>query len=168
MVKSPGDYTGRQKAKLQKEAQERQEEEAQRLTMITAQESRSKSNEVIDYTQKREKVRMEPTGPGTQVDPEPVDLSEGGDHREAREDLTTATAPEPVLDEVIDTTETAGVTRRPTMVEKRSVLVRARYDLPQVTIGHGNHYDFEAGRRYRISQDAAIQLSERELVDILE
>lgn len=168
MVKSPGDYTGRQKAKLQKEAQERQEEEAQRLTMITAQESRSKSNEVIDYTQKREKVRKEPTGPGTQVDPEPVDLSEGGDHREAREDLTTATAPEPVLDEVIDTTETAGVTRRPTMVEKRSVLVRARYDLPQVTIGHGNHYDFEAGRRYKISPDAAIQLSERDLIDILE
>lgn len=166
MVKSPGDYTGRQKAKLQKEAQERQEEEAQRLTMITAQEGRSKSNEVIDYTQKREKVRKEPTGPGTQVDPEPVDLSEGGDHREAREDLTTATAPEPVLDEVIDTSQEPRP--RPTMVEKRSVLVRARYDLPQVTIGHGNHYDFEAGRRYKISQDAAIQLSERDLIDILE
>ena len=166
MVKSPGDYTGRQKAKLQQEAQERQEQEASRLTMITAEESKAKSNEVIDYTNKK-KVRKQETGPGTKVDPEPVDLSEGGDHREARGELTSATTPEPVLDEVIDTSQEPRRSRA-TVVEKTSVLVRARYDLPEVTIGHGNHYDFEAGRRYRISQDAAIQLSERDLIDILE
>lgn len=166
MATSPGDFTGKQKAKLQKEAEERQQEEASRLSMITAQEQKTKSNEVIDYTQKREKVRKQETGPGTQADPEPVDLSEGGDHREVLTTATGSSSPEPVKDEVIDTSRGDAV--QPVVVEKRSVLVRARYDLPQVTIGHGNHYDFEAGRRYRISQDAAIQLSERDLIDILE
>ena len=169
MAKSPGDFTGKQKARLQKEVAEKQQEEAKRLSMITAEENQAKSNEVIDYTNQK-KTRLKPTGPGTQQDPDPVDYSEGGDQR----DLTTATggaqdpAPEPVTDEVIDTTrEPEAVAPQPVTVQPTSVLVRARYDLPQVTIGHGNHYDFEAGRRYRIPYDAAVQLSERDLVDVL-
>lgn len=149
MATSPGDFTGRQKARLQKEAAERQAEEAQRLTMITADQERAKSDEVVDYTNVK-KTRLKPTGPGTQQDPEPVDLS-----GEAK-------------DEVIDTSRGEVAVAEPVKVERTAVLVRARYDLEQVTIGHGNHYNFEAGRRYRIPEDAAIQLSERELVDVLQ
>ena len=149
MATSPGDFTGRQKARLQKEAAERQAEEAQRLTMITADQERAKSDEVVDYTNV-EKTRLKPTGPGTQKDPEPVDLS-----GEAK-------------DEVIDTSRGEVAVAEPVKVERTAVLVRARYDLEQVTIGHGNHYNFEAGRRYRIPEDAAIHLSERELVDVLQ
>ena len=169
MAKSPGDFTGKQKARLQKEAAERQQEEASRLSMITVQENQAKSNEVIDYT-KKEKVRQQPTGPGTQVDPEPVDMTEDGDHRQPREDLTTATGggvTEPVTDEVIDTTREPEVVAQPVIAQPESVMIRARYDLPQVTIGHGNHYDFEAGRRYRVPYNAAQHLAERDLVDIL-
>ncbi|MCA1781846.1 MAG: hypothetical protein ABR616_10920 [Dermatophilaceae bacterium] len=166
MAKSPGDFTGKQKARLQKEAQEKQAKESNRLSMITAEDNSAKSNEVIDYTNVKKTVKQ-PTGPGTQVDPEPVDLSEGGDQRG---EVTTATsgdkAPEPVTDEVIDTARSRPQ-RDPIHLDPESVLVRARYDLPQVTIGHGNHYDFEAGRRYKIPYDAAIQLSERDLVDVL-
>ena len=149
MATSPGDFTGRQKARLQKEAAEQQAEEAQRLTMITADQERAKSDEVVDYTNV-EKTRLKPTGPGTQKDPEPVDLS-----GEAK-------------DEVIDTSRGEVAVAEPVKVERTAVLVRARYDLEQVTIGHGNHYNFEAGRRYRIPEDAAIQLSEREMVDVLQ
>ena len=53
-------------------------------------------------------------------------------------------------------------------VQPTSVLVRARYDVEQATVGHGNHYTLEAGQRYKLPFDAAQHFAERELVDILQ
>lgn len=42
--------------------------------------------------------------------------------------------------------------------------VRINTDLEQVTYGAGNHYDFEAGRRYNLPTDLAQHLDEKGFV----
>ena len=167
MAKSPGDFTGKQKERLQREAQEKQEQEASRLSMITAQEQKSKTNEVIDLTAQK-KAKPKVSGPGVQPDAPPVDFSEGGDNRAPEEEG----GDEQSLEEVVDATRTShdeevGQIAVQT-VQPTAVLVRARYDIEQATVGHGNHYTLEAGQRYKLPFDAAQHFAERELVDILQ
>jgi hypothetical protein len=46
-------------------------------------------------------------------------------------------------------------------VEVPSVVVRVNSDLPQVTIGAGNLYDFEEGRQYKVPKHVADHLEEK-------
>ena len=46
------------------------------------------------------------------------------------------------------------------VVEKREVEIRVNEDLPMVTFGVGNHYDFEKGRKYKVSPELAAHLEE--------
>jgi hypothetical protein len=155
MANSPGDFTGKKKEKLAKANAKEQAERAKEVSMVTAAEDERKSNEVVDYT-KEKPTQPKQTGP--------VDLTaEGQDSGEAS------------LDEVVaQTREEGGEDPAPvavstaTRVEKSKVRVRARFDLEQVTIGKGNHYDFEAGRQYLLPPNAAEHLAERDLVDVLD
>jgi hypothetical protein len=158
MANSPGDFTGKEKARLAAENAEEQQRRAAEMSMITAAAETNKTREVVDYTQPKQAPPPEDTGP--------IDLTEatepsGDDDIDAIVDATREDAPEaPVQREV-----TPVVQHR---VERTSVLVRARYDMPAVTVGHGTNYDFEEGRQYRVPPNVANHLNERALVDILQ
>ena len=134
--------------------------------MITAQEQKTKTTEVIDLTQQK-KVKPKVTGPGAQPDAAPIDYSEGGDNRAPEEEGTGEQSLEEVVDATRTPSEDAGQVAVQT-VNPTSVLVRARYDIEQATVGHGNHYTLAAGQRYKLPFDAAQHFAERELVDILQ
>jgi hypothetical protein len=68
----------------------------------------------------------------------------------------------------IDTTiEPPPKVPEPIVAEKSKVLIRARYDMSQVTVGRGTFFDFEEGRQYYVAPHVAQHLGEREYVDIL-
>jgi hypothetical protein len=140
---SPGDFTGREKAKLAKENQTEQDEAAQSMALATARQTRD-LDEVVDLTKK--------------TSPPPQGRRETPPKQDEVVDMTSTkpkSAPAPRT--------------TPTFVERDSVLVRARFDLEAVTIGNKpNPMDFEAGRRYRVTGPVAAHLSERDLVDVLD
>lgn len=43
-------------------------------------------------------------------------------------------------------------------VKSKNVMIRVNSDLEQVTIGHGNYYDFTPGRVYKVPQHVADHL----------
>lgn len=170
---SAGDFTGKQKATLLKKAQQEQAESAQHLAMATASAEQERSTEVVDYTKEVEQVP---------VDTGPVDLTVQDAGDEADETIARLVAgsdgdePEPgTVGEAHDYTEEANdpaaapspVSVAPVTVERSKVLIRSRYDLPQVTIGRGTLYEFEEGRQYYVPSHVAEHLAERDLVDIL-
>lgn len=166
MANSPGDFTGIQKERLAKQHAEEQQKRAGEMAMVTAAQDQKKSREVVDYTKPK---------PAPAPDPGPVDYVEGNQDEEGGES-------DPVIDAIVASARESGDEPEPTApaspnaaqpvapvrVEKTATLIRARYDLPQVTIGHGNTYDFEEGRQYRVPPNVANHLAERELVDILQ
>jgi predicted dinucleotide-binding enzyme len=74
------------------------------------------------------------------------------DYRDSTEvvDLTT---PVPT---VIDEVEDLGVS-----LADDSVVVRVAEDLEMMTIGAGNHYSFQAGKKYKVTQQVANHLKEK-------
>lgn len=74
------------------------------------------------------------------------------DYRDATEvvDLTAA------VPTVIDEVEDLGVS-----LADDSVVVRVAEDLEMMTIGAGNHYSFQAGKKYKVSQAVATHLREK-------
>jgi hypothetical protein len=57
---------------------------------------------------------------------------------------------------VIDEVEDLGVS-----LADDSVVVRVAEDLEMMTIGAGNHYSFQAGKKYKVSQVVANHLREK-------
>lgn len=167
MASSPGDFTGKQKEELARQHAEEQQRRAGEMSMITAAQEQKKTREVVDYT-KPKKAPKAPAGPvdytanSTAADEEhdPIIDAIVASANENGEDTPESTAPVAPRAEVEP--------QAPVRVEKTATLIRARYDLPQVTIGHGNTYDFEEGRQYRVPPNAANHLAERGLVDILQ
>lgn len=165
MASSPGDFTGKQKEALAKQHAEEQQKRAGEMAMVTAAQEVQKNREVVDYT----KAKPEPAPPAG-----PVDLTVPPEEREGDEDPIIAE----ILAEQGDQAPSSPLPfRHPsaqpvapsaTTVEREAVLVRARYDLEQVTIGHGNTYDFEEGRQYKVPPNVANHLAERALVDVLQ
>lgn len=158
--KSHGDITGRKAAKQQAELEEEKKREASRVAQ--AQQSRAEDKEEV--------VRLvrqspEPKGP----EPEQIEYQDGTPKPEEEPDATVealvAEADQPQSREV------GGIVREqggaPTIVEAETTIVRSNYDLEQVTVGAGNHYDFEEGRKYEVPTHVAKHLAEKEIVDIL-
>ena len=149
----PGDFTGRKKAELLKQQADEQKQAAAKLTTTApVAEDRSK-REVVDYA--TEKPAPPPEGP---------------------KDLTVDQEEDPVIARIVaGTAEPApGVVGAPQdvvqtvdPVKPQKVLVRAKYDLKQVTVGRGTFYDFEEGQRYYVPPNAAEHLERKNLVDVL-
>lgn len=161
---SPGDFTGRQKNKLAKEAQLQQAEAAKTVSMVTAAEEKAKSAEVVDYTKEKQPAP---------VDTGPVDLTvtNADDDDETIAKIVASTDDEApaagTVGEPTDLTAEPQIPVEPVRVEKQKVLIRSKYDLPQVTIGKGTFYDFEEGRQYYVPPNVARHLNERDYVDVL-
>lgn len=151
----PSDVTGRRKAQLEKQHAEELARRAKELAMAADLEQEEKT-EVVDYT--------EPGGVPTPE--EPVEPSEGDEEFDPTIEAIVASAettPEDFERRSLDTIE-----EHVTIADRYdSVLVRANVDMEQVTIGVGNNYDFEAGRKYRLPFNAARHLAENGYVDIL-
>lgn len=143
---SAGNYTGKQKKKLEAKAREEQTLRANELSMVTAEAEQEKKDAVVDYTKKGGVKEVEITTEAGEQHP----TDEAGDESTAEQQPAS------------DVEEVA-----PIEVGKSKIRVRARADLDQVTVGKGNHYDFEAGRQYFVPPNVARHLGERELVDIL-
>jgi hypothetical protein len=75
------------------------------------------------------------------------------EYRNATEvvDMTTPEAPT-----VIDEIEDLGVS-----LADDSVVVRVAEDIEMMTIGAGNHYSFQAGKKYKVTQVVANHLKEK-------
>ena len=75
------------------------------------------------------------------------------DYRNATEvvDMTTPSAPT-----VIDEVEDLGVS-----LADDSVVVRVAEDIEMMTIGVGNHYSFQTGKKYKVSKEVAAHLKEK-------
>ena len=75
------------------------------------------------------------------------------DYKDATEvvDMTTPSTPT-----VIDEVESVGVS-----LADDSVVVRVAEDIEMMTIGVGNHYSFQAGKKYKVPQNVATHLKEK-------
>lgn len=158
--KTHGDITGRKAAKLTAELEEEKKREAQRVAQATKVREDGKE-EVVNL------VRQQPKRKGPE--PEVIEVQDGSPREEEEPDATVealvADADQPAPREV------GGIVREqrggPTIVEPETAIIRANYDLEQVTVGAGNHYDFEEGRKYEVPLNVAKHLAQKEIVDIL-
>lgn len=98
-------------------------------------------------------------------------IKENADAIKARAEemsLVTATEAEKAATQVTDYTESVS---QPTIIDSvESVgvalsddweIVQVLEDLEMVTIGVGNHFDFKAGQKYKVSRDVANHLREK-------
>jgi hypothetical protein len=75
------------------------------------------------------------------------------EYRDATEvvDMTTPSVPT-----IIDEVENLGVS-----LADDTVIVRVAEDIEMMTIGAGNHYSFQTGKKYKVSQAVANHLKEK-------
>lgn len=162
---SPGDHTGRQKQKLIREAQDAQSESAKKVAMATAAEQDRRKTEVVDYTAKK-------SAPPVDTGPKDLTVEDDEDATIARIVAGTAEPESGTVGEPEDLTapkapKAPAVPAEPVKVEKSKVLIRSKYDLPQVTVGKGTLYNFEEGQRYYVPPNVAKHLASKDLIDVL-
>lgn len=164
---SAGDYTGKQKARLMQEAQQQQVEQAQRVAMATVVAEREATTEVVDYTAEEE-APVPDTGP-VDLTVQPADEEPDETIEQLVSRVGGAPSPDAVAGPVdlVEETETSSPPEPPVIVEKTKTLIRARYDLDNVTVGRGTNYSFEEGRQYYVPPHVAEHLAERDYVDVL-
>lgn len=75
---------------------------------------------------------------------------------EFRNEIEVTDLSNPSAPTIIDEVEDLGVT-----TADDSVVVRVAEDLPWVTIGAGNHYSFEVGKKYKVPAHVAQHLKEK-------
>lgn len=137
-----GDMTGRKRVQNAEKVADEVNEQALTKTKMAAAERAAIENEVIEQDGKSSKV----------IDKDDPTIAA----------VVAAAEPQPTPGEATEV-EVQGVE----INETEMVLVRARYDVENATVGYGNNYNMEEGRKYRIPRNAAFHFSERELVDIL-
>lgn len=152
----PGDVTGRKREALAREAAEADKDRQNELTMITAEKRRARDEDIID-PETREVINGS-TGVVTTMDDDDEDeaprLIGSGDTK--IEEL-----PEPKPIRAIAPGEAPQNRSQEYLNEK--VIVRVNADLEEVTLGYGNTYTFQEGRRYRVPRWVAEHLEERGL-----
>ena len=157
--KTHGDITGRKSAKQTAALTEEKKREAARISQAT-QARAEDMEEVVNLVRRQPKE----TGPA----PDAIQKQDGSRPVEDEPDdvveALVAEADQPASREV------GGIVRQqsgPTLVKAETAIVRSNYDLENVTVGAGNHYDFEQGRKYKVPMNVAEHLAQKELVDIL-
>lgn len=168
----PGDFTGRQKEVLQKEHEEAVEARREELGLITAGKQQVKDEGVINLMEGQpvlegmegvEGVELDAAAREPQVVERPVVPAEGTkldgggqasiDVYELPEERPQAAAP-------VGEALTKDMANTPT-------LIRALYDIEDVTIGYGNNFTFREGYRYRVPRWVAAHLEEKGLALVL-
>lgn len=152
---SRGDMTGRKKEKDKKKYEKELAQTQERMAIANAQEKQAKKTEVVDLTEKKPVVEKEPDVVELDGTPEAVDEVETTD--DTIQEVVDQSAPQPqaVAEEEVQ------------VAQKPKQLIRALYDMNNVTVGYGTDYSFEAGRKYKVAPNVAQHLSERDLVEVL-
>lgn len=164
----PGDFTGRQKEVLEKEHEEAVEARRDELGLVSAAKAQVKDEGVIDMMDGEPKLegtdelidtaaREPEVIEKVETPPEGTKLDGGGmaniDVYELPEERPQAVAGK---GEVV----TPELMNEPT-------LIRALYDIEDVTIGYGNNFTFREGYRYRVPRWVAAHLEEKGLALVL-
>ncbi len=155
-----GDFTGRQRAKLDRERAAQKAARKDSISMITGAQEAAK-DEVVDYTgqkQGRKRGRKSADKP----------MVQNATTGEEVEDPTIAAIvgdgdePDPEALETDDYT-----TGEPEVVQYPDVEIKAMADLEEVTIGVGTSYNFEYGRKYIVPYNVAFHLHEQGYCEVL-
>lgn len=146
----PGDQTGRKKVQLQAEHAKEQKEAAARMATATIEAEKVK-DEVVDYT-------APATAPARE--PEFVELDGSPEVMEDVDPVVAAVVAQAKKQPAA--TQVGGVEDvTPTLVQDEKVKVVALADLPRCTIGAGNVYSFEEGRKYVVPRNVFEFLGQR-------
>lgn len=157
-----GDFTGRERAKLDRQRAAEKQARAGQITTITGAQEAAK-DEVVDYTDQKQgrkrgrksaaKAPVTDTRTGEDVEDPTIAalVGEGADE------------PDPDALEVEDYADGEG----PEIAQYPDVEIKAMADLEQVTIGVGTEYNFEYGRKYIVPYNVAFHLSEQGYCEVL-
>lgn len=162
-----GDFTGNQKEVLMREHEEAVNERRDELGLITAQKQAIKDEGVIDLTSGQPKlegtdqlVDAAARQPGVveqqEQDPDGVRIGGHQANIEVRELPDEKPQAAPGAREVLTKDQL-----------DKPMVVRALYDLEDVTIGYGNTFTFREGYRYRVPRWVAMHLEEKGLALLL-
>lgn len=156
---SAGDFTGRQRARLDQERAAQKAARQDQITTITGARREAKQ-EVVDYTdQKQGRKRGRKSAAKA-----PVTNAETG---EQVEDPTIAAIVGDADEPDPEALHPEDMTEGPEIVERPNVEIKAMADLEQVTIGVGTEYNFEYGRKYIVPYNVAFHLSEQGYCEVL-
>lgn len=171
-----GDITGNKDAQLRQEHAEVLETRREELGQIGAQVQRIKDEGVVDLMSgapKLEHPTLSPDGdalidaaarepqllqPEAQVPEEGVKLDGGG---KSTYDVFELPQERPQAALQVGEVLTPDMSLEP-------VIIRAEYDLEDITIGYGNTHTFRAGMRYRVPRWVAAHLEEKNLITVLQ
>lgn len=156
-----GDFTGRQRAKLDRERAAEKAARKDSISMITGAQEAAK-DDVVDYTDQKQgrkrgrksaaKAPVTDTHTGEEIE-DPTIAAIVGDGDEPDPDALD-------VEDYVDDDEVE-VTRYP------DVEIKAMADLEQVTIGVGTEYNFEYGRKYIVPYNVAFHLQEQGYCEVL-
>ena len=160
---NPSDVTGRQRAAAQKANAAEQQEAAQRMTMITATKDREEANTVTDLTGSGPvDLRLDELSDEDRASIEY--LEEDFDDDEVIENARVE-GPIPSFDQEQEVVEQAPggtltevVHSRPVRARSTTRIIRVNTDLESVTVGYGNTYTFQEGRKYKVPTEVADHL----------
>lgn len=148
----PGDVTGRKREQLAAEHAEEIKAREGNLAMISAEKQRSMDEDIIDPLT-REIIR---SSDGTVTNMDDDEDEEPRVLRAPGGSLTIEEMPEP-KPRLDPTGKPVQVNRDP----EEKVVVRFNCDLEEVTIGHGNTFTFEQGKKYRLPRWVAEHFDEK-------
>jgi hypothetical protein len=174
-----GDWTGQQRARQQKENAETLRQREKELTMHQQVDAAldedavydPKTGQPISGTERAEQLQAE----GLQEirSEEPKDLTQDPRNKAAKrsdrqanpvdENLGKGEGIEKQGAEVAEGQVGTLVQAPPEEIE-RQVVVRAKEDIEDMTVGVGTHYSMEAGRRYVVPQHVAEHMETKDLV----
>lgn len=130
----PGDLTGARREQLVKDNAEELRRRENELGLTLQAEAEQRDNEIVDVT----------NGAPVVI---PVE--------EIVDTTAPVETPEPVAPAPAQVIETEVIT------EQDWEIIQVIEDLEKVTIGAGNHLDFEVGRKYKVSKNVANHLREK-------
>lgn len=159
---SAGDFTGKQRARLDRERAAQKAARAGEMSMVTGMQEQAKGD-TVDYTdQKQGRKRGRKSASKAPI----KNLTTGEEHEDPTIAAIVGDTVEPDPDALHpeylgEDDEGAEVVRRP------NVEIRSMADLEQVTIGIGTEYNFEYGRKYIVPYNVAFHLHEQGYCEVL-
>jgi hypothetical protein len=139
---SAGDATGRAKAKLEAEQAQVAAERQNELTMINQAIAAEAVDGIFDP------VTGAKVGDDAEAGAEDGHGAEVQSEEELARPIVVDDSPE-VMDFGVET------------VDQGTTVIRVNETLPNVTIGAGNHYNFEEGKQYEVPRHVAAHLEEK-------
>lgn len=166
-----GDATGHKADVLRREAEDQLEARREEIGMLHQSTENAKQNGVVDLT--GEEPVLDYKGDAA-LDGKLV--GNDGSLYEAPQEVSGGTqinsGSSYTVEEIEPPTESLAQISADEVVNRdalnRPVLIRAEYDLEDVTIGYGNTYTLKQGWRYKVPRHVAIHLESKNVITVLD